>query len=82
MVAWLRGYPAGRRHFGFAKVTLCAWVDGKTTEKSRQYYVKKAYRIERFYVRDVPDSSHIVSRLNVAKERDLDPVYMEWGTPV
>ena len=31
--AW--GNYAGRHHFGFAKVRLCSWVDGKTSGKSK-----------------------------------------------
>ena len=31
--AW--GNYAGRHHFGFAKVRLCAWVDGKTSGKGK-----------------------------------------------
>ena len=27
----MRGISVERRHFGFAKVTLCAWADFRTT---------------------------------------------------
>ena len=33
MAVWLRGYSAGRRRFGYAKVALCARAGGKATEK-------------------------------------------------
>ena len=37
MVAWMRGYSAWRYHFGFAKVALYAWADGKTLQQKLKF---------------------------------------------
>ena len=38
LVAWMSGNSAGRRHFGFAQVALCALADSKTTGKSGEKF--------------------------------------------
>ena len=35
----MQGKSAAGRHFQSAKETLCAWVDGKTNDKSSPWFV-------------------------------------------
>jgi len=37
MVAWMCGNSAWRHHFGFAKVALYAWADGKTLRQKLKF---------------------------------------------
>ena len=52
----MRGYLAGRRRFGYAKVALCAWAGGKATEKWVKISVpyEQSENIKRFRVNEVP----------------------------
>ena len=56
----MRGYLAGRRRFGYAKVALCAWAVRKGTENwvkiqpDSSVSCEQSENIERFRVNEVP----------------------------
>ena len=55
----MRGYLAGRRRLGYAKVALCPWAGGKATEKwvkiqpDSSVPCEQSENIERFRVNEV-----------------------------